>query len=427
MTEQKVSIIIPVVRPEGADKCRDAIYKNAGIPMGQYELIRLKDTKRIGCPQMVKRLTKMAQHDLVMFLGDDTVPQPGFLKAALEEMAELPDGWGVVGLNTNGDKNTANPLAHWLAHKKMLDILPGGDFFATEYKHCWCDNELADIAMEHGRWRFAKDSIVKHEHPLFGTADEDDHYNRVYADDVKEFDRKRFLYRKLERNRDKFGVRLGIGEPLTDDKIYSHFHFSSTKIIINHLLHLFKTGQSVSIDFLIPDFPGSIDAVRNNLVHKALQLGCTHLIMMDTDQIYNSPDMIERMLAHDKPVVGGKVHRRYPPFDPLMMRGRRDGEFRFVDDKEIEAGGIIEVDATGCGCVLYDMNVFIDIDHPWFETETGEHGQTVGEDIAFCKKLRDSGYKIFVDCDIDIQHLSLLAIDWGTHKLYKKLREVQDV
>jgi len=147
--------------------------------------------------------------------------------------------------------------------------------------------------------------------------------------------------------------------------------------------------------------------------------------MMDTDQIYNDPDMIQKMLSHGKKVVGAKVHRRYTPFDPLLIRGGI-GKHYSVPDEEIfkdgEFASLVEVDATGCGCILYDTSVFIDLfPPPWFKLRVGDKGQPIGEDIGFCATLKEAGIDIFVDCSIDIKHLTLLAADWGSYKLYQKL------
>jgi len=417
----KVSIIIPIIRPDGARRCIEAIKKNAGIPMDQYEIVQKLDWG-VGCPEMVRQLTEKTKYDLVMFLGDDTEPQDGFLKAAVDEMSKLPDGWGVVGLNTE-DPNGSNPLAHWLAHKKMLEHIPGGAFFSTDYNHCWGDNELKDIADELGRWAYAEDSRIKHNHPINKSAEWDEGYSKAYSEKAKIHDYKAYLRRKKDRMKSKHGIRLAIAEPLTDNMVYSHFHFSSVRVITNYLLHLFKNNQSVHIDFLAPKYPDQIDAIRNGLVQQAQHFGCTHILFMDTDQVYNDFDMIQRMLSHDKPVVGAKIHRRYPPFDPLLLRGDPGGLYS-VPDEEIQAGGLVEVGATGCGCILYDMDIFLKLDHPWFELTVGEFGQPIGEDVCFCEKLKKAGHKIYVDCSIDIKHLSLLAVDWGTYKLFKKLKGV---
>ena len=191
---------------------------------------------------------------------------------------------------------------------------------------------------------------------------------------------------------------------------------------------LVNKGEQISFDVLMPDFPGQIDAIRNNLVQQSLNLGCTHLLMMDTDQIYKTDNLIEKMIAHDKPVLGARVHRRYPPFDPLLLEGEVGKLKQISDDKIRDKNGDfnkeLTVEYTGTGCIMYDTSIFIDM---WpgkaFEFSTGEYGQPIGEDIGFCDKLKKMGIPVVVDCSLDIKHLTLLATDWGTHKLFQKIMQ----
>ena len=68
---------------------------------------------------------------------------------------------------------------------------------------------------------------------------------------------------------------------------------------------------------------GPIDGLRNKIVAEAMNIGASHLIMMDLDQTYPI-ETITKLLSHKLPLVGCKVHRRYPPFDPLMLSGDID-------------------------------------------------------------------------------------------------------
>jgi len=438
---RKVSIIIPVVRPEGAERCVNAIRENAGIKSDQYEILSLEDTDGIGCPAMVKQLTMFTLHDLVMFLGDDTVPEPGFLEAALRAMDRLPDRWGVVGLNTKGpmfgfasEENipkNRNPIAHWMADKRMLEYIPGGDFFPIDYKHCMCDVELYDIARELGRWVFAEDSKIDHKHPINQSGEWDDLLENAYSDENRKHDLKTYLSRKIDRMRSRSytGIKLAIAYPVTYEIVYAPFCFTNLNIVCQYIVESARNNRGVpSIDILTPHYAGNHDAVRNNLVGQALRLGCTHVLMMDTDQVYYTPDLIQRLLDHNKPVVGARVHRRYPPFDPILIK--QDGEkYHHMDYEEIDRivsnGETIEVPATGCGCILYDTKVFVDIDPPWFKHTKTAAGRSKGEDIYFCEQLKRSGFKIFVDTSIDINHLTLMEVGMSTYRLYQKLYEKQ--
>jgi hypothetical protein len=162
---------------------------------------------------------------------------------------------------------------------------------------------------------------------------------------------------------------------------------------------------------------GPIEEMRNNIVRAALRDNCSHLIMMDTDQVYHS-ETIPRLLSYKLPVVGCLVYRRYPPFDPIMMRGTL-GKYETVTEWEPES--LVEVDATGTGCIMFDMNVFRKMPSPWFRARRHE-GASVGEDIGFCSDLRRLGYRIFVDTAIPAGHLSQMQITEGTWRLYRKLR-----
>ena len=118
---------------------------------------------------------------MVCFLGDDTIPQEGFLKHALEAMAALPDGWGLVGFDDNiRIKGTIKAAAHWLADKRLLPLV-GGEFFHTGYRHCWCDNELCVRASELGRYVFCEEAYVYHDHVIVDIKNDDPDYRRVYS------------------------------------------------------------------------------------------------------------------------------------------------------------------------------------------------------------------------------------------------------
>lgn len=166
---------------------------------------------------------------------------------------------------------------------------------------------------------------------------------------------------------------------------------------------------------------GAIDVMRNQIVESAMQAGCTHLIMMDADQIYER-GTIPRLLAHKKDAVGCMVCRRYPPFDPLMLRGDI-GHYKMIEDWT--PGELVEVDATGTGCIMFDMRVFREIPGPWFKFDQTEDGKPVGEDIGFCSAMRKAGFQIFVDTGCPAGHLSNMVVNEATYRLYKRLKRAE--
>ena len=189
----KVSVIIPFVRPDGAKRCMEAVKANAGISADDYEILAEGDEDRIGCPKMVKKLVEQSRHECVLFLGDDTYPYADFIKNALDAMATLPDGWGMVGLNDL--VHDGNILAtHWLAHKNLLPLLDG-EFFHTGYLHCFCDQELIFRCKALGRYTWCKDAMLYHDHPMLTGQGNDADYKRVYSPELYRHDEELFKSR----------------------------------------------------------------------------------------------------------------------------------------------------------------------------------------------------------------------------------------
>jgi len=170
----------------------------------------------------------------------------------------------------------------------------------------------------------------------------------------------------------------------------------------------------------IPAKNGDIAGMRNQIVGQALQMGCTHLLMMDADQVY-PVDTIPRLLAHNLPIVHASVHRRYPPFDSILYQGDLNG---YTNKTDFTDGDLVEVSACGTGCVLYHTKVFQEMEPPWYEfvpNPNKEKGGTVGEDIWFCEKVRKLGYKVMVDTSIKVGHLTLFNVDDAFSTLYQAL------
>lgn len=218
-------------------------------------------------------------------------------------------------------------------------------------------------------------------------------------------------------------IKLGIGLPLVDQKVYVHF--------LDSFVRLQKPDNWV---YLRPEFPSlNIASVRNAIVRQAQENGVTHLLMMDTDQTYE-PNIIGNLLGdmvkNDIMVLGGRVHRRYPPYDPILYKLDKElNKYYLVDDKEWSQNELVEVEATGGGCLLINMELFDKIEYPWFKevpAEESDTGTVIGEDIYFCKKVREKEIKIFVNTKVKIGHLGLMEVNEHFYFLNKMLDEMRE-
>lgn len=401
-----ISICIPIIRPEKAQRVKKAVWQEAHYDGVDVEILMEEDTERIGCPRMLDKLVKSARGEQIMFLGDDTIPQPGIFKRALKAMDSLPDKWGLVGLNSQRSEHAA----HFLADRRMLPLV-GGEFFNTVYKHCWCDHELTDLAKEAGRYVFCKEAKVIHDHPIFTGAGADIDYWRVYSEEYRRHDKSIYIKRK----RDRLGDKLAIGFPLVSEMLRVNFFTS------------FSCMEKPSYTFLLPEFPHgpwaeTLAEARNSLIMQAQFEGCRRIFMLDTDQVY-PPDTLTKLLSHKKDICGVRVHRRYPPFDPIFLRWDEEvKKYYRIPDEEMFSGNLVEIDATGTGALLINMEIFDKIDEPWFKVVTDPMART-GEDIYFCTKARKAGFRIFVDTSIEVDHLATIAINKPMYQLMRMLEQ----
>lgn len=143
----------------------------------------------------------ITNHPLVFTGADDLEFEPGWLEAARKIRK------GVVG--TNDD---ANPLVkrgkhstHSLVSRSYI-LEHGGTWhdgpgvvYHEGYKHQWVDSELVQAAMDRGEWAFARQSTVRHLHPMFHKATQmDDTYRKALGDAPHD---KRLFTERQERAR----------------------------------------------------------------------------------------------------------------------------------------------------------------------------------------------------------------------------------
>lgn len=213
-------------------------------------------------------------------------------------------------------------------------------------------------------------------------------------------------YRIKDTNKN---IKLGIGFPCSYE--FVPFNFFQSMMFMKKPDYEFIAAKH-----------GNVDVMRNYMVREARQAECTHLIMLDTDMVYHE-DTIFKLLSYNLPIVGALCFRRGEPFNPLMLKGE-PGNYQCID--EWTEDELVEVDATGTGCILFDMEVFRKMPSPWFKFKIQKNGKPLGEDIGFCHELRKAGYTIYVDTSIPTKHLTTMEITRETYILYKALRARQD-
>jgi len=140
---------------------------------------------------------------------------------------------------------------------------------------------------------------------------------------------------------------------------------------------------------------------RKGIVEHAQKWGATHLLMLDDDHVFSGTDfdllwgsMLE---SSEVQVVSGLYFTRGLPTVPCIFKLTERGTVPifFYPDNEL-----FKVDVVGFGFVLFDMEVFTELNPPWFNLGFG-----FGEDAAFCARLLQKGFGIYVHTGAKVGHL----------------------
>jgi glycosyltransferase involved in cell wall biosynthesis/GT2 family glycosyltransferase len=212
--------------------------------------------------------------------------------------------------------------------------------------------------------------------------------------------------------------------PLNDYKVNSHEQTKTVNMISsNHVPPVGKKKILIAIpckndieadtfksiyDLEVPEgyetefqyFYGyAVDQVRNLIAHWVIN-AYDYLLAIDHDVVFEK-DTLKKMLAHDKPLVSGVYRQRMDPpmieiYDHNMVR---------MDISNL-TGSLQEIGGCGFGCVLVKREVFASMPYPWFVYHQSlNHNETFSEDLDFCRKARDRGYKLYADSSILCKHI----------------------
>lgn len=172
-----------------------------------------------------------------------------------------------------------------------------------------------------------------------------------------------------------------------------------------------KTGEcviSMNISSLIYD-------ARNQLAAQALKAEADYILWLDSDMIV-PPDVIPRMLKHmedGKDFVSGIYFRRRAPFAPVLYsRIDREGHADFNDYPE---DTVFEIAGAGFGCCMTRVSMLEDIAlnfKDWFTPFNN-----YGEDLSFCLRALECGYKLYCDSTIKCGHVGTVVVDESVYRV----------
>lgn len=167
-----------------------------------------------------------------------------------------------------------------------------------------------------------------------------------------------------------------------------------------------------------------IAEARNQLVDAFATTDLDWLWFVDADMVFTA-DALERLLATanpaTRPIVGALCFTADE--QPTMFR-LTSKELESERITEWEPDSVVEVDATGTGCLLIHRQVFVAMQrkfgrlangaenpYPWFvEGMASPKGEAFGEDTAFCIRAKSLGFPIHVDTSVRIGHVKTRVV-----------------
>jgi len=129
------------------------------------------------------------------------------------------------------------------------------------------------------------------------------------------------------------------------------------------------------------------------------------------------PDCLTRLLdlldqTPEADIIVPLVTKRNPPWHLVLFHEAGEYEdglprwqpYRWED---IPENGVFEVDAAGSAGMLVRREVLDTLGDPWFENSGGV---ILNEDVMFCRKAREHGFRVFATADVTMGHLGIFNV-----------------
>jgi hypothetical protein len=124
---------------------------------------------------------------------------------------------------------------------------------------------------------------------------------------------------------------------------------------------------------------------------------------IDDDHAFR-PDVLVALLARNVDIVTPLCLRRTNPFLPIPCVDED-----FMDITRYRGDELAEVEHAGSSGMLIRRRVLEAVPKPWFELGNG-----ISEDVNFCRKAVQAGFKIHVDMAVRLGHITT-AVVWPVY------------
>lgn len=173
------------------------------------------------------------------------------------------------------------------------------------------------------------------------------------------------------------------------------------------LLKLTQKLTADGVDYEVAIESGTlVYMARDRLAGKAVNQRFTHVLWLDSDMVFE-PEIVEDLQFCGKDFVTGIAHGRRKPFVSCL--------FKSIDLSHLELWQLKDYpkeafQVAGCGmaCVLINTEIIkaVMINNGTAFNPIPQYG----EDLSFCKRATDLGYKIYAEPTVRLGHIAHIAI-----------------
>lgn len=149
---------------------------------------------------------------------------------------------------------------------------------------------------------------------------------------------------------------------------------------------------------------------RNNLAGLAINQEADYIFWLDSDMMF-PPGALRHMLKtieeqEDDVILSGVYYRRVAPFSPVVFSelDLSGPSAKWTNMDEIPKDKVFECEGFGFGCVLAPTAAFMDVQAKFGDMFTPING--TGEDLSFCWRARQAGWKLLCDPRIELGHVA---------------------
>jgi len=278
------------------------------------------------------------------------------------------------------------------------------------YKMWFIDPDLGmRIWKNGGKVLLCPNSIVFHEQEL--NKNREERMSKYWEHDEQKFE-SYWGYKLRYRNNNKYNVIFC----LPGNNFSGKFLDSWTSLITYCMSKGIKFGvsrsESCNIYYVRNMCLGADVSHGENQKPFDGKIDYDYLMWIDSDMVFN-PEQFERLLSHNKDIVSGlylmdngKQFATVKDWDEKFFE--KNGYFQFLTTEDIkDKKELLEVSYAGFGFILIKKGVFESMTYPWFKPIEKRIGNMVDftmEDVAFCLRAKEKGFKIYIDPLIKAGH-----------------------